>query len=84
MNDSLEAKPETHELWKKSFKIPWQFLKIGFSKGFIPCNVFVDKCIGEVLSAIKEKLDNPMIIYTSEHGDMMRSHGLMAKGLCMY
>lgn len=84
MNDSLEAKPETHELWKKSFKIPWQFLKIGFSKGFIPCNVFVDKYIGEVLSAIKEKLDNPMIIYTSDHVDMMRSHGLMVKGPCMY
>lgn len=83
-NASHEGKPETQVLWDEAFKIPWPFLKIGFQQGFIPCNLFVDDCIGRVLDAIKEHLDNPLIIYTSDHGDMMNAHGLMAKGPCMY
>lgn len=83
-NASHEGKPDTQQLWDEAFKIPWTFLKKGFQNGFIPCNLFVDHCIGRVLDAIDEKLDNPLIIYTADHGDMMNAHGLMAKGPCMY
>ena len=83
-NASHEGKPETQELWSKAFKIPWPMLKKGFQTGFIPCNLFVDECIGRVLDKIGQELDNPMIIYTADHGDMMKAHGLMAKGPCMY
>ena len=83
-NASHEGKPETQALWDEAFKIPWPILKQGFQAGFIPCNLFVDDCIGQVLNTIDEKLDHPLIIYTSDHGDMMNAHGLMAKGPCMY
>lgn len=76
-------KPYTQKLWHDAFKVPWMLLKAGFSNGFLPCNYFVDSQIGKVLNRI-EKLDNPLIIYTADHGDMLNSHGLMAKGPAMY
>ena len=42
---------------------------------------FVDDCIGELLSALEKNgaLDNTIILYTSDHGDMMSEHGLWWK-----
>ena len=43
----------------------------------------VDNCVGEILDALAEAglWDNTVIVYTSDHGDMMGSHGLVAKCL---
>lgn len=46
----------------------------------------VDHGIGQILDAL-EKLgfaDNTIIIYTSDHGDMMGDHGLILKGPCPF
>ncbi len=46
----------------------------------------VDQGIGQILAAV-EKLGlgkDTMIIYTSDHGDMMGDHGLILKGPCPY
>ena len=46
----------------------------------------IDDGIGKILSTI-EKLglkDNTMIIFTSDHGDMMGEHGLILKGPCPF
>jgi arylsulfatase A-like enzyme len=42
----------------------------------------IDNSIGQILAAL-EKLglaDNTMIVYTSDHGDMMGEHGMILKG----
>ncbi len=82
-NASLKDKPDIQKMWADAFKIPWPFLKMGFQKGFFPCNYFVDYEIGRILDAI-DALKDPMIIYTADHGDMQNAHGLMAKGPAMY
>lgn len=57
---------------------------MGLTNGFMACNTFVDAQIGKLMDVIDKELDNPLIIYTSDHGDMMMAHGLMAKGAAMY
>ncbi|GAG89152.1 unnamed protein product, partial [marine sediment metagenome] len=44
----------------------------------------VDHCIGQILASL-EKLglsDNTMVIFSSDHGDLMGDHGLLFKGPC--
>lgn len=46
----------------------------------------VDHGIGQILSSL-DKFDlanNTMVIYTSDHGDMMGDHGLILKGPCPF
>ena len=46
----------------------------------------IDNSIGQILAAL-EKLglaDNTMVIYTSDHGDLMGDHGMILKGPCPY
>lgn len=44
---------------------------------------FVDDCIGELLEPLRREgmLENTVIIYTSDHGEMLGLHGLWGKGL---
>jgi arylsulfatase A-like enzyme len=43
----------------------------------------VDNAYGRVLRALEEsgQADNTIVVYTSDHGDMMGDHGLMQKGV---
>jgi arylsulfatase A-like enzyme len=45
----------------------------------------VDNAVGTILAALEEsgQADNTVIVYTSDHGDMMGDHGILAK-CCMY
>ncbi|MEM6281683.1 MAG: sulfatase-like hydrolase/transferase [Chloroflexota bacterium] len=52
---------------------------------FYGCNRHIDREIGRVLAALDERpADDTVVIYTSDHGDMLRSHGLVSKGPMMY
>lgn len=51
---------------------------------FLGCNSFVDYEIGRVLDKIKEVAPNAMIIYTSDHGEMMGAHRLFGKNAAAY
>ena len=47
---------------------------------------YVDYSVGQILASL-EKLglsDNTIVIYTSDHGDLMGDHGLLFKGPCPY
>ena len=46
----------------------------------------VDDGIGKILEYLKEigELDNTIIVFTSDHGDMMGDHGLFLKGFMHY
>lgn len=85
MLDTLENKPEHHRIWAGGCYM--SAANEGFcikNKYFFGCNTFVDYEIGRVLDAIDEYAKDAVVIYTSDHGDMMHSHSLWAKGPAMY
>jgi arylsulfatase A-like enzyme len=47
---------------------------------------FVDYSIGKILEKLKKSgyADNTMVIFTSDHGDLMGDHGLLFKGPCPF
>jgi arylsulfatase A-like enzyme len=47
---------------------------------------YVDHLVGTILQALIEtdRFDNTLFIYTSDHGDMLGSHGLRGKGAVCY
>ncbi|MCP3989134.1 MAG: sulfatase-like hydrolase/transferase [Actinomycetia bacterium] len=46
----------------------------------------IDDGVGQILAAIEARgqLDNTIVVFTSDHGDMMGDHGLMLKGFMPY
>ncbi len=50
-------------------------------EAYYACVDFVDDCIGELFAALNAAgaLDNTIVIYTSDHGDMVGRHGLWGK-----
>lgn len=48
---------------------------------YFACVTGVDEQIGRILSALEEsgQAENTIVVFTSDHGEMMGSHGLMAK-----
>ncbi len=82
---SLKDKPDIQKMWRDKFRIavtPAMFWT--FNRGLMACQMFVDDEIERLLSKIKEKLQDPLIIFTADHGEMLRAHGLLQKGACMY
>ncbi len=51
---------------------------------YLGCNAFVDAEIGRVLDAVQRHAPDALVIYTSDHGDFLGSHGLSGKGPAMY
>lgn len=81
--DNLDNKPRHHKVWAGDYdteEIP-DFR--GFNK-FFGCNSFVDYEIGRVLNKVREVAPDALIMYTSDHGDMLFSHGINNKGPAMY
>jgi len=46
----------------------------------------IDNSIGQILAALENLglADNTMVIYTSDHGDLMGDHGMILKGPCPF
>ena len=52
---------------------------------FFGCNSYIDREIGRVVDAVDaHHADDTLIIYLSDHGDQLGSHGLHDKGAYMY
>ena len=53
--------------------------------GYLGSLAFVDTCIGHVYSQLEDAglLDNTIVVYTSDHGEMDGDHGLYQK-FCMF
>ncbi len=82
--DRLEGKPEHHRAWAgDSLKQDKDALEI-IAPDFFGCNSFVDYEIGRVLEAIDKFAPDALVIYTSDHGDMLGSHTITNKGAAMY
>ena len=52
-------------------------------EAYYACVDFVDDCIGELITGLERAgtLDNTIIIYSSDHGEMSGLHGLWGKGV---
>jgi hypothetical protein len=55
-------------------------------KYYINCMRDVDRHIGKVLDALEEpgELENTIVIFTADHGEMSTSHGVWQKGPLLY
>lgn len=85
--DDLTKKPQMQQLWAgKNLNASEDEINHP-SKGlslFLGCNSFADYEIGRVLDKIRELIPNAMVIYTSDHGDMLGSHRLFSKNAAAY
>lgn len=85
--DTLENKPLMQKLWagnnlNKSYdELHESTKKLSL---FLGCNSFVDMQIGRVLDNIYDKCPEALIIFTSDHGDMLNNHRLTAKNATVY
>lgn len=85
--DDLEDKPLLQRLWAgelldapgQQVSQPSEYLSL-----LLGCNSFVDHEIGRVLSLIRDILPEALVIFTSDHGDMLGAHRLFSKGPTVY
>ncbi|MAG13530.1 MAG: sulfatase [Spirochaetales bacterium] len=86
-NAPVDDKPELHRVQRReNGEIPWREYSAtaGVCKYF-GCNSYIDREIGRVLDAVDARhRDDTTVLYTSDHGDQLRAHGLLSKGPMMY
>jgi len=82
--DTLADKPAHHRAWAgaavDSDRDAFQIVH----PDYFGCNSFVDDEIGRVLAAVDRCAPGALVIYTSDHGDLLGSHCLGNKGPAMY
>ena len=86
-NAPLDGKPELHHIQRaESGEVTWEeHLNDIKTRKLYDCNSYIDSEIGRVLDAVRVTHgDDTVVIYTSDHGDQLRSHGLVSKGPMMY
>jgi len=81
-SDPLTGKPSHQQEWAEAAKLR-RGLKVLRWPMYFGCNSFVDYEIGRVLDAIDTHGPDALIIFTSDHGDPLLSHGLPSKGPAM-
>ena len=79
--DTLEGKPEYQKIWAAERPNPDREAVRIKSPYFFGCNSYVDELIGHVVDAAPKEA---AIMYTSDHGDLLQSHSLYAKGPAAY
>lgn len=82
--DDLSNKPEHHRVWAGDSLMQDKDALVINPYYFLGCNSFVDYEIGRVMDAIDGYTPDALVIYTSDHGDMLSSHSLNGKGPAMY
>lgn len=85
--DDLSQKPAMQRLWAGSAVEADPETLREPSKGlalFLGCNSFADSEIGRVLEYIERELPEAIVIYTSDHGDMLGNHRLRSKNSAAY
>lgn len=85
--DDLKNKPLMQRLWAGD-KLEATESEVNqasdFLSLFLGCNSFVDYEIGRILNLIKEKVPDALVIFTSDHGDMLGAHRLFSKNASAY
>ena len=84
VRDPLTNKPEHQRVWSSHFSPRDPDKLVLRPADFLGCNSFVDLEIGRVLAAIDRYTPGALVIYTSDHGEAMASHGIWGKGPVVY
>lgn len=79
--DTLDGKPGYQKIWAAEAPKPDRDGLTIKNPYFFGCNSYVDELIGRITTHIPEEA---MILYTSDHGDLLDSHSLFAKGPAAY
>ena len=85
--DDLAHKPAHQQEWAAMRERNGQRRSeyAGITPLYFGCNSFVDAEIGRVIDAVDRFApENTWIVYTSDHGEMMGSHGINSKGATVY
>lgn len=86
-HDTLETKPMLQRLWsgddlhKSAEQLHTSSKMLSL---YLGCNSFVDHQIGRVLDEVYRLAPDALVIFTSDHGDMLGSHRLQAKNAAFY
>ena len=83
-DDDFSKKPIHQQVWSEYIQGHYNYSREEFFQLFFGVNAFIDDEIGRVAKAAEAHTPDAMIIYTSDHGEMMWSHGLAKKGPAMY
>jgi len=82
---SLEGKPHLQHIQRALFGEPDWERDVAWKQHFFGCNSYIDREIGRVIDTVNTlHSSDTVIIYTSDHGDMLEAHGLHGKGPMMY
>lgn len=80
--DTLEGKPSYQRLWAEQNGINYDRDSVVIKhQYYFGCNSYADHLIGRV---VKRVPDTAMIMYTSDHGQLLESHCLFEKGPAVY
>jgi uncharacterized sulfatase len=84
--DTLEGKPAHQREWAASAAVGDRIANGTYRHPmYFGCNSFVDYEIGRVIDAVHRYApENTVIIFTSDHGDMLGAHQLTGKGPVIY
>lgn len=85
--DDLSKKPFMQQLWSgDDINKPIEMLNKPSKQLalFLGCNTFVDHEIGRIINVINEQIPNALVIFTSDHGDMLGAHRLQMKNAVAY
>ncbi|BDD11745.1 putative sulfatase YidJ (plasmid) [Fulvitalea axinellae] len=82
-NDNLKDKPAYQSWWAKGehLETKEEHFEHPF---FLACNTYIDQQIGRLVDKINETCPDALVIFTSDHGDMMGAHNLKGKGPAIY
>ena len=87
-DDPLEGKPPMQAQQQRSWGVdgwPWEKWAPVVSR-YLAEITLLDKKIGEVLDALEEAgvAEDTLVVYSTDHGDLCGSHGMMDKHYMMY
>lgn len=85
--DDLSKKPFMQQLWSgEDINKPIEILNKPSKQLalFLGCNTFVDYEIGRVIDTINKQIPDALVIFTSDHGDMLGNHRLQMKNGVAY
>jgi uncharacterized sulfatase len=85
--DELEDKPSHQQVWAESYGRRPRAQREAERRSYpdyLGCNSFVDFEIGRILDAADRWAPDALVIYTSDHGELLGAHGLWGKGPVAY
>lgn len=85
--DDLSKKPLMQRLWSGADinKTAEELNRPSKARAlFLGCNSFVDYEIGRVMEVINREIPDALVIFTSDHGDMLGNHRLQMKNASAY